>query len=227
MTWLDAREARDAERLAESLVDSARREKTRIAEVKTTLVAFLDELDARKTELLQAELDEGTAMLARLQSRHNDLLQEGAFLLDVPVQQLAPRRFRRLVSWRANIEELARSGPPIILPDTHRVAIHRTFEPEGRAVRESESFAQNAVRRKIERIRMNAKKHRDRIEARGRQRRAWFLLVREWLRVQVEKGNAWLGENDRVLKLCVAEMDRYHEIRLSRYLPRLFGFPRT
>jgi hypothetical protein len=225
ITWLDLREARDAEHLARSLVNSTRREKTRIAEVKSTLAAFLDELNARKAELQQQELEESTAMLAFLQSRHSDSLQEGAFLLDVPFQQLALRRFRHLVSWRANVEELARSGPPIILPDAHRVAIHRTFEPERRSVRQSESFAQNAARRKIDRIRANAKNYRDRIEKRTRQQRAWLLQLREWLRSQMEKGNVWLGENERALKLCVAELNRYHEIRLSRYLPRLFGFP--
>ncbi len=224
VTQLESKEMRDVQRLAVRVSECTRREEKRIAEVKSTLSSFVDELTARKAPLEKAELDETSAVLSELQSRHNALLQEGAFLINVPVQQFKRPGLKGLLGWRARVEELARAGPPIIVSAADQAGIRRKYEFEQQSVRESETFARDGAQRKIQRIRADAKRFRERIDLKRERRRVWFERVEQLLRRQIEKGNSCLDGNHREVTRCVSEMNRYREIRLSRYLPRLFGF---
>jgi hypothetical protein len=224
---LEAADKRDAQRTAESVVNSTRHEKTRIAEVKTTLAAFLEELTARKAELAQQEYGVCAEMLASLQSRYRTLLEEGVFLLSIPAERLGMRRFKSLLSWRGHVEDLARAGVPIILPDEELAEIRRGFEPERRSLRQSESFAQQAAWRKVQRIRAAARGYRERIESRRDQRRVWVARINQQLARYMDSGSMWLAGNDRDVKESVAKMNRYHEIRFFRYLSGLFCFCRV
>jgi hypothetical protein len=224
ITWLDDKEAQDGRRLAERAGEYTRREKKRIAEVKTTLAAFIDELNERRSQLREAELDETSAVLSKLQTQHSVLLQEGAFLMNAPAHRMGHPRLSRLWSWRLRVEELARKGPPIILPDQEQANIRKKYELELHTVQESERFALQGTQRKIERIQATAKRYREWIGFRRDQQHIYFARMKRALTRQIEKGNLWLDMNQREMKRCVAEMNRYCEIRLSRYLPRLFDF---
>jgi len=221
---LELKESRESQRLAARAAEYVRQEKNRIAEVKSTLASCIDELNSRKSALDHAEIDETTEMLSVLQSRHGALLREGAFLTSVPVQQLERPALKGLRAWRARVEELARVGPPIIVSAGDQAGIRRKYDIERSSVRESESFAREAAQRKIQRIRADGKRFRERLELKRERRRVWFDRVKQILRRQIEKGDSWLDGNQREVTRCVSEMNRYREIRLSRYLPRLFGF---
>jgi hypothetical protein len=226
ITQLESKEMRDVQRLAVRVSECTRREKKRIAEVRSALSSFVDELAVRKAALDRAELDETSNVLGVLQSRHNALLQEGAFLVNVPVQQLERPELKGLLRWRARVEELARVGPPIIVSAEDQAWIRRKYEVERRTVRESETFARDGAQRKIQRIRSDAKRFRESMDLKRERRRVWFERVKKFLRGQIESGNSWLDGNQREVTRCLSEMNRYREIRLSRYLPRLFGVSR-
>ena len=88
ITWLEAKETRSAQRMAVRAGECTRREKKRIAEVKSTVAAFMEELNATGAALSKAELDETSLVLNKLQVQHNALLQEGAFLVNAPTGHL-------------------------------------------------------------------------------------------------------------------------------------------
>ena len=162
-------------------------------------------------------------MLSPLQSRHGALLQEGKFLISVPVQQLERPEFKGLLAWRARVEELARVGPPIIISAADQASIRKKYEIERRSVRDSESFAREAAQRKILKIRADGKRFRERAESKHQQIRLRFDRLKKFLQRKIDIGNSRVEENHREVAHCVSEMNRYREIRLSRYLPRLFG----
>ena len=224
ITWLDAKEIRDAQWLAMRTSECTRREKRRITEVKSTLDAFIEELNERRAGLSEGELDETSAILHRLQIQHNALLQEGSFLMNAPVQKLEHRELKRLRSWRLGVEELARKGPPIILPEGEQATIRQKYQLERHAVQESERFALQGAQRKIESVHAAAKRYRQWIDLAREREHIWFERLKQTLRRQIEKGSLWVDENQHEIRGCIAEMDRYREICLSRYLPRLFGF---
>lgn len=224
ITQLESKEMRDVQRLAGRVSECTRREKKRTAEVKSALSSFVDELTVRKAALDKAELDETSAVVSGLQSRHNTLLQEGAFLVNVPVQHLERPELKGLLRWRARVEELARVGPPIIVSAADQAGIRRKYELERQSVRESETFARDGAQRKVQRIRADAKRFRERIDLKRERRRVWFERLKQLVLRRAEAGSTWLEGNEREVMRCLSEMNRYREIRLSRYLPRLFGF---
>jgi len=224
INWLDAKEARDGHWFAARMGDCTRREKRRIAEVKSTLDAFMQELYERRAGLSKAEIEETAAVLSTLQIRHSALLQEGSFLVNAPEQKLEHPKLRGLRSWRARVQELARMGPPIVLPEEEQAKIRQKYEIERRAVQESERFALQGTQRKIESIHVATKRYHEWIDFTREQEHVWFERCKQRLKAQIEKGTLWLEENQVEMKACIAELYRYREIRLSRYLPRLFGY---
>jgi hypothetical protein len=222
--WLDAKDGRDVHWFAARINDCTRREKRRIAEVKTTLDAFVEELNERRLDLSKAELAETAAVLNQLQIQHNALLQEGSFLVNAPEQRLKHPKMRALRSWRARVQELARTGPPIVLPEDEQAKIRQKYEVEWCAVQECESFALQGTQRKIESIQAATKRYREWIDFMRDQEHLWFERCKQKLRALIEKGTLWLDENQIEMNACIAELNRYREIRLSRYLPRLFGY---
>ncbi len=115
-------------------------------------------------------------------------------------------------------------GPPIVLPGEEQAKILQKYEVERRAVEESERFALQGTQRKIESIHAATKRYREWIDFARDQEHLWFERFKQKLRAHIEKGTLWLEENQIEMKACIAELNRYREIRLSRYLPRLFGF---
>jgi len=222
--WLDSKEARDAHWFAARAGQCTRRERKRIEEVKSTLSAFMEELRERRAAVSNGELDETAAMLNKLQIQHSALLQEGSFVMNAPAHQLEHPGMKQLRSWRVRVEELARTGPPIILPDDDQVTIRKKYDLERHAVQESERFALQGAQLKIERIQASAARWRQWIDSAREYEHVWFNRLKQKTRQLIEKGHLWLDENQREMKGCITEMNRYREIRLSRYLPRLFDF---
>jgi hypothetical protein len=222
--WLEGKESRDVLWFTARMADCTRREKRRIAEVKSTLDAFMVELSERRAGLSKAEIGETSVVLNKLQLRHSALLQEGSFLVNAPEQKLEHPRLRSLRAWRARVQELARMGPPIVLPEDEQARIRQKYELERRAVQESERFALQGTQRKIESIHAATKRYREWIQIAREQEHVWFERFKQKLKVQIERGTLWLDENQTEMKACIAELNRYREIRLSRYLPRLFGY---
>src|SRR5262249_37175757 len=127
INWLDAKEARDVPWFAARQGDCTRREKRRIAEVKSTLEAFMQELNERRAGLSKAEIWETAAVLNKRQIQHSALLKEGAFLVNAPDQKLDHPKLKGLRSWRARVQELARMGPPIVLPEEEQAKIQQKY----------------------------------------------------------------------------------------------------
>jgi hypothetical protein len=224
INWLDAKETRDVPWFTERQGDLTRREKRRVAEVKGTLDAFMQELNERRAGLSKAEILETAAVLNKLQIQHSALLQEGAFLVNTPDQKLDHPKLKGLRSWRARVQELARMGPPIVLPEEEQAKIQQKYEIERHTVEESERFALQGTQRKIESIHAATKRYRQWLDFAREQEHLWFERCRQELKAQIEKGTLCLEENQIEMKTCIAELNRYREIRLSRYLPRLFGY---
>ncbi len=190
--------------------------------VKNTLSSFLDELNERTRVLEEDEIEEASRLLRVLQSRHDFLLREGAFLTSVPLQKLEGPGLISLRKWRSHIEELARIGPPIIIPATDQALIRKRYDIERRSVQDCESFARTAAQRKIQNVRESGKNYRARLAAKRERRRLRLDWLKKMLDRRVIEGTSWLEKNQAAEMRYVSEMNRYREIRLSRYLPRLF-----
>jgi hypothetical protein len=115
-------------------------------------------------------------------------------------------------------------GPPIVLPEEEQMRIQQKYEIERRTVQESERFALQGTQRKIESIHAATKRYREWLDFARDQQHVWFERCKQGLKAQIEKGMLWLEENQVEMKTCIGELNRYREIRLSRYLPRLFGY---
>src|SRR4029078_8751485 len=125
--------------------------------------------------------------------------------------QRVGRLLRGICSWRVRVEELARTGPPIILSKQEQARIRTKYELEQHAVQESEGSALQGTQRKIERIQAMARRYREWSGFIRDQEHIYFGRLKRLLRRQIERGNTRLDVNQREMKRYIAEMNRYRE----------------
>ena len=104
-----------------------------------------------------------------------------------------------------------------------RTGIRARYDIERAAIRRSEIFARNQTRNKIVKIRRIRERRHQRLERNRAAVHRRFEKRREPLHRIINNGMTWLAANRVVLARDLAEMDRYRDIRFSKYIRRILG----